>query len=419
LENPRFEQDFSSLKFHTEQERTYWFKAFKNYYAGNVDTWDYPWTFSVWKNNGLSVYPAKNLIKNIGFGENATHTKNVNACIPQKLENISEIIHPYKVQINNRLDRESFESVFLQIKNTKLDNHIQCPLTGSPNIRLQKIFKVNDILDKYLNQFKIDVSSYFCSYQSINLYVDNETGFQFFHPYDTDGDSLFYEKLSRYPWYYMAWKWEHEESAKHIPFKSSVLEVGCATGEFLKKMIKFKKIQAHGLELNAEALNLAQKKGIKVYSQLLHQHAKEFKRMYDVVCAFQVIEHISDVNNFINNAISTLRIGGKLIISVPNQDSFLALDDFNILDMPPHHMNRWNEEALKCLEHFFPIRLESIEFEPLQKYHYDYFASIVQKKIINDNNLHNNLINFSKKYPNEIRGHSVLAVYEKISDELN
>src|SRR5690606_25877404 len=39
-----------------------------------INTWDYQWMFHVWRKNGLAIIPNVNLVKNIGFGENATHT---------------------------------------------------------------------------------------------------------------------------------------------------------------------------------------------------------------------------------------------------------------------------------------------------------------------------------------------------------
>ena len=44
-------------------------------YKKQPNTWDYQWIFSVLENNGLSVSPAVNLIENIGFSDDATHTK--------------------------------------------------------------------------------------------------------------------------------------------------------------------------------------------------------------------------------------------------------------------------------------------------------------------------------------------------------
>ena len=49
-------------------------KTFKN---PKVSWWDYQWGFTKEINSGLSVVPAKNLVSNIGFGTDATHTFNV------------------------------------------------------------------------------------------------------------------------------------------------------------------------------------------------------------------------------------------------------------------------------------------------------------------------------------------------------
>lgn len=42
---------------------------------GELNTWDYQWYFARLINNGLSTTPSVNLIENIGFDEQATHTK--------------------------------------------------------------------------------------------------------------------------------------------------------------------------------------------------------------------------------------------------------------------------------------------------------------------------------------------------------
>lgn len=51
-----------------------WRNNFENVYKGNIDTWDYQWTFACWINSGLTILPHVNLISNIGFDEHATHT---------------------------------------------------------------------------------------------------------------------------------------------------------------------------------------------------------------------------------------------------------------------------------------------------------------------------------------------------------
>ncbi len=72
-----------------------WIKIFHDLKAGKIDTWDYQLNFITFFENGLCATPNVNLISNIGFGENATHTLNPdnhNSMLPTG--EITEIIHP-------------------------------------------------------------------------------------------------------------------------------------------------------------------------------------------------------------------------------------------------------------------------------------------------------------------------------------
>jgi hypothetical protein len=55
--------------------RRYFCSRFDLTYAGRLDTWDYQWTLTCWRNKGLSITPTCNLISNIGFDERAAHTR--------------------------------------------------------------------------------------------------------------------------------------------------------------------------------------------------------------------------------------------------------------------------------------------------------------------------------------------------------
>jgi hypothetical protein len=41
----------------------------------NVNSWAYPWGFTRHINSGLAIVPSVNLVENIGFGDDSTHTK--------------------------------------------------------------------------------------------------------------------------------------------------------------------------------------------------------------------------------------------------------------------------------------------------------------------------------------------------------
>lgn len=62
----------------------YWAQIFQAAYEGRVQTWDYQWLFTCWMQNGLTALPNTNLVSNIGFGLEATHTSGRSpfACIP-------------------------------------------------------------------------------------------------------------------------------------------------------------------------------------------------------------------------------------------------------------------------------------------------------------------------------------------------
>lgn len=60
-----------------EDEADYWAAIFERVHQGEIDTWDYQWVFANWVEGRLSVLPSVNLISNIGFGVDATHTTSV------------------------------------------------------------------------------------------------------------------------------------------------------------------------------------------------------------------------------------------------------------------------------------------------------------------------------------------------------
>lgn len=100
-------------KFPDLFERKYWEKIFNLMFAKQIDTWDYPWHASVWRNGGLTVTPNVNMVSNIGFGPNATNFKSINnplARIPTSA--LGKIIHPEAITQDQVADRFVFDNVY-------------------------------------------------------------------------------------------------------------------------------------------------------------------------------------------------------------------------------------------------------------------------------------------------------------------
>ena len=95
-------------------QRMYWGKIFERTYMGHIDTWDYQWLFSNWINHRVSVVPQVNMVSNIGFGEQAHHTRNLTrAANIQAQELPFPLKHPDSFLPDREADRYTFSTSFL------------------------------------------------------------------------------------------------------------------------------------------------------------------------------------------------------------------------------------------------------------------------------------------------------------------
>jgi len=94
--------------------RKLWLEYYSQTKYGKNDVWDNQWQFSIWQQNGYAIMPYLNLVKNVGYNENATHTKN-----PSHRSNINvtyqinEMIHPIILNHNPKNDDYKIEYLYL------------------------------------------------------------------------------------------------------------------------------------------------------------------------------------------------------------------------------------------------------------------------------------------------------------------
>ena len=87
--------------------RDYWQNWF--YRTADINTWDYQWTYCIISKDGICVNPSLNMVSNIGFGADSTHTSNPDdenanrKTYPMDTENI---IHPVKIECDAQADFE-------------------------------------------------------------------------------------------------------------------------------------------------------------------------------------------------------------------------------------------------------------------------------------------------------------------------
>ena len=306
---------------------------------------------------------------------------------------------------------------------------IKSLVTNKHNIKLFDEIYTKDIIDLYFNDFGIDVSHYFENLQKIQLYECLDTGYKFYFPFHLIGEETFYDSLKEQmpikynSSYYAEDKWEYNVSSTYIQELDEVYEIGAGTGMFLKKLKNAGINNVSGSELNNNSIKTALTQDVLLENKTIENKAAEKGPLYDVVCSFQVLEHIADVNSFITSCLKILKHEGKLIISVPyNEPYMFANDRLNTLNLPPHHMGLWNELAFKNLCKFFPISVVNIIIEELPStgYNFERYYQVNKDILYPQKKPFKKLfdliyLKYLKKFHYKFKGKNIVVIFEKNS----
>jgi SAM-dependent methyltransferase len=140
------------------------------------------------------------------------------------------------------------------------------------------------------------------------------------------------------------------------PKDAKILELGCGTGHNLAMLSGFGHVD--GLELDEEARALSEKRlGRKVMSAPLPELAGVPNRRYDLVGAFDVIEHIADDAAALASIAAKLKPTGKFVMTVPAHQWMWSSHD-----VVNHHKRRYSKSGLKALIEASPMKLDRIGY---------------------------------------------------------
>jgi len=142
----------------------------------------------------------------------------------------------------------------------------------------------------------------------------------------------------------------------HLPPNAQILEIGCGTGHNLAMLSDFGQVE--GLELDDEARAISEKRlGRRVMSSPLPELGEVPDRHYDLIGAFDVIEHIDDDRAALASIATKLKPGACFIMTVPaHQWMWSAHDTVN------HHKRRYSRSGLKALIEASPMKLRKLGY---------------------------------------------------------
>lgn len=140
------------------------------------------------------------------------------------------------------------------------------------------------------------------------------------------------------------------------PPGAHLLEVGCGTGHNLPMLGQFGQVDA--IEIDEEARALAEKRlGRSIHGSRLPELPGIPEHHYDLIGAFDVIEHVDDDSAAVISLAKRLKPGGKMVVTVPaHQWMWSAHDVVN------HHQRRYSKAGLERLLEGSPLKLEKIGY---------------------------------------------------------
>ena len=140
-------------------------------------------------------------------------------------------------------------------------------------------------------------------------------------------------------------------SPSHV---KSLLEIGCGVGEFLKLIKRNKpELKITGIDMSDEAVGLAKEKGVNCLNISAEDFAKKSSEHYDLILAFEILEHVFDPISLVKALFNLLKKDGILYMTMPNYRSydFLQVGDVYRNFFGPSHLNYYNPfSIMKLLE---------------------------------------------------------------------
>ena len=133
---------------------------------------------------------------------------------------------------------------------------------------------------------------------------------------------------------------------------ATILEVGCSSGFMLFPLVDAGH-ECVGVEPSGVFGKYLKHRGLPVYKSLNQLQKLDARRRFDVIMHFFVLEHIAQLQSFLESQLALLKPGGKIIFEVPN-----AVDPlYSVYDIPAFERFYWSvahhwyfsEKSLRCL----------------------------------------------------------------------
>ncbi len=141
----------------------------------------------------------------------------------------------------------------------------------------------------------------------------------------------------------------------------TALDLGCGNGAYLEFVSK-RGFDVVGVDLDKTSLNAAKTRNFSHKAEFFNMtladvHEKFPDLRFDVISAFEVVEHLDNPKEVIELIHKMLKPGGHFIGTLPSFERYLIKKINMVYEVPPYHLTYWTEKTWKnALEKLFDFK---------------------------------------------------------------
>lgn len=167
------------------------------------------------------------------------------------------------------------------------------------------------------------------------------------------GDGAFYGWITGFARYHAGARWEWGVIKDQVTHHHAhtLLEVGAGTGALMEYLRDIDGLAMTGIDVSAASVKTARDKGFDVREAAFDDLAEVLgdDETFDAIVLSHVMEHVADPLGVMRALLGRLKPGGRLMTAVPYSPMSRELDEWDIMNLPPHHLTRWNARSLHGL----------------------------------------------------------------------
>ncbi len=135
----------------------------------------------------------------------------------------------------------------------------------------------------------------------------------------------------------------------YVKKNESILDIGCGAGDVLKGLKRTGYTNLTGMDPSQESLQRLYEEGIKGINKNVFDYIENTEVRYDVVISTCVMEHILDLNTFLDMVVQYMKPNGKFYIVVPAVEGFEKYYQAKPNYFNHEHINYFSQISLENL----------------------------------------------------------------------